>query len=86
MVQRSGNASPPILLYPSSQERALVNAIRRAADSGRTLLLEPGTHFTARGQKNTIEIGALGLEIGRAQSATKTIITRFLHSVGSARR
>ena len=66
----------PILLYPSSRARALENAVKRAASSGRTLLLEPGTHFTTPGQKRTITVGPLGLEIAHAKAATKTEIKR----------
>jgi len=75
MAQRRGK-SPPILLFPSSRPSALVNAIQRAVNSGRTLLLEPGTHFTTAGVLKTIEVGELGLEIARAKSATKTVIKR----------
>src|SRR5262245_13948902 len=55
---------PPIYLPPSNSQTELLHAIRVATATGRTLLLEPGTHFTTPGQLNTIEIGPHGLEIG----------------------
>ena len=55
---------PPIYLPPSNSQTELLHAIRVATATGRTLLLEPGTHSTTPGQLNTIEIGPRGLEIG----------------------
>jgi hypothetical protein len=80
MVQQLGKA-PPILLFPSNRKGALVSAIRRAVDSGRILLLEPGTHFTSPGALKTIQVGKIGLEIARAKTATKTIIKRTDFSI-----
>src|SRR5206468_408437 len=54
----------PIVLPPSLDRNALVRAIGQATASDRTLLLEPGVHYTAPGVLQTIAISPLGLRIG----------------------
>jgi hypothetical protein len=87
--------SSPIVLPPSNDQHALVNAIRQAATTDRTLLLEPGIHYTAPGVLQMIPIGPQGLHIGStnplpfpidpgAPSAAKTMIKRPDHSISQA--
>jgi hypothetical protein len=74
--------SAPIILPPSADQHALVNGIREAAARHRTLLLEPGIHFTLPGKLQTIPIGPAGITIGA--TALKAVIKRPDFSIPSA--
>lgn len=76
-------ANPPIVLPPSANQDALVDAIGQALATNAALLLEPGNHFTRPGRLQRIEVGAAGLRIGSTgpsplpiNSAVKTAVIR----------
>jgi hypothetical protein len=56
-------ANPPIILPPSANPDALVEAIGQALAADAPLLLEPGNHFTRPGHLQRIAVGAAGLRI-----------------------
>jgi len=61
----------PIELPASDSEDALVDAIAAATASGAPLHLGPGVHFTKRGRRNVIPIGAHGLSPRQKKSLAK---------------
>ena len=77
----------PILLFPSRNENALLEAIKRANTENRLLSLEPGTHLTNRGygRDHKIEIGAYGLTMrGMTGINTAATIKRTDLSINAA--
>jgi hypothetical protein len=84
--------SPPLILPPSPDQDALINAIDEAMAADVTLLLEPGVHYTRPGVLKRIPVGANGLRIGSTgasplpitSTATKACIRRPDHSIPQA--
>ncbi len=68
--------APPILLPASDSEDALVDAIAAATAGDAPLHLGPGVHFTKRGRRNLIPIGAHGLSIAAQPAALEPVTIR----------
>jgi hypothetical protein len=66
----------PIELPASDSEDALVDAIAAATAGDAPLHLGPGVHFTKRGRRNLIPIGAHGLSIAAQPLAPEPVTVR----------
>jgi hypothetical protein len=74
---------PPIILPPSTDPDALVTAIKLAVDTGATLQLQLGTHFTRPGVNKSIAVGAKGLRI---ESVASPLPLAVSHKTGRLQR
>lgn len=65
-----------LILQPSTNDMALFNAIRIAADTNAELLLAPGVHLTPKAKLKPIPIGPNGLTVRSLDPSHKAVIRR----------